>query len=359
MQEMRYRSPFRSSREQGRGFARCAIHALVIALSFVQNAGAAHPPLEKPRVSIAVGGQSAMIYLPLTVAERLGYFKEEGLEVEISDFNGGSKALQAVVGGSADVVAGVYEHTVRMQSSGQHLESFVVMASSMQLALAVASSEADRIKTPLDLKGKKIGVSAPGSTTHMMVNRILASAGLKPEDVSIVGVGLAGSAVSAISSGEIDAICTAEATASLMEEKGLIKVLVDARTRSGTEAVFGGPIPTSVLYAKASFVHDYPQTTQALANAIIKAGKWLHEATPEAVAQLVPPSYIAGDRAVYLSALAKVKDGYSTNGILNAEGARDMVAALAAFDPKISPAQINLDDTYTNQFAADFAKRAH
>lgn len=342
-----------------RGGARGVLSLVLLALATPVLAQGAHAALEKPNVAIAVGGKSAMIYLPLTIAERLGYFRDEGLSVEISDFNGGSKALQAVIGGSADVVAGVYEHTVRMQASGQHLAAFVALGSSMQLALAVATSEADRIRSPGDLKGLKIGVSAPGSTTHMMVERILAGAQLSGQDVSIIGVGLSSTAVAAIVSRQIDAICTAEATASLMEHRGLVKVLVDARTRAGTEKVFGGPVPTSVLYAQASFLRNNPNTAQALANALIRAGRWLEHATPEEVANTVPEAFLAGDRATYVQAFEKVRDGYSANGMISAEGAQDMVNALAAFDPKIKPAEINVAETFTNQFAQRFAKDAH
>ena len=82
--------------------------------------------IEKPKVSIAVGGKTAFYYLPLTIAERLSYFKDEGLEVEISDFDGGSKALQAVVGGSADVVSGAWENTIDQQPKGLSMQGFVL-----------------------------------------------------------------------------------------------------------------------------------------------------------------------------------------------------------------------------------------
>ncbi|MFN6997497.1 MAG: ABC transporter substrate-binding protein, partial [Aquincola tertiaricarbonis] len=65
--------------------------------------------LEKTKVTIAVGGKNLFYYLPLTVADQLGYFKAEGLDVSIVDFAGGARALQAVVGGSADVVSGAFE----------------------------------------------------------------------------------------------------------------------------------------------------------------------------------------------------------------------------------------------------------
>ena len=61
---------------------------------------------EKKDLSIAVGGQALIYYLPLSIADANGYFKDEGLNVKILDFAGGSRALQAVVGGSADVVSG-------------------------------------------------------------------------------------------------------------------------------------------------------------------------------------------------------------------------------------------------------------
>src|SRR5690349_3586288 len=101
-----------------------ALTALALAL-----AGTAQAQLEKKDVHIAVGGKTALYYLPLTITERLGYFKDEGLNVRISDFAGGTRSLEAVVGGSADVVAGAYEHTINMQARQQHFQAFVLTGS--------------------------------------------------------------------------------------------------------------------------------------------------------------------------------------------------------------------------------------
>lgn len=79
-------------------------------------------------VKIAVGGKALYYYLPISIAESLGYFKDEGLDVEIIDFQGGSRSLQAVVGGSADVVSGAFEHTLSMQARGQAMQAFVLRA---------------------------------------------------------------------------------------------------------------------------------------------------------------------------------------------------------------------------------------
>src|SRR5258707_12523457 len=145
--------------------------------------------VEKRDVHIAVGGKVALSSLPLTITERLGYFKDEGLNVRISDFAGGTRSLEAVVGGSADVVNGSYEHTINMQSKKIPFQAFVLSGSAPQITVAISTRLAAKYKSPRDLKGLKVGVSAPGSSTNMVVNVLLAKGGLKPTDVAIIGIG--------------------------------------------------------------------------------------------------------------------------------------------------------------------------
>src|SRR3954466_11127495 len=118
--------------------------------------------LEHPKVTIAVGGKTLFYYLPLTLAERLGYFKDDGLEGEISDFPGGAKALQAMVGGSADVVSGAYEHVVDMHAKGLEVQEFVLQDRYSGIVLGLTKDKARTYKSPKDLRGLKIGVTAPG-----------------------------------------------------------------------------------------------------------------------------------------------------------------------------------------------------
>src|SRR5215475_7939709 len=205
--------------------------------------------LEKKEVNIAVGGKNSLYYLPLTIAEQLGYFKQEGLTVNIADFAGGSQALRAVVGGSADVVSGAYEHTLNMQPKGQYMQCFVQQGRAPQLAIGISKEKAKTYKSPKDFKGFKVGVSAPGSSTHMLVNYFISREGLKPSDISVVGVGLGAAAVTAIKSGQIDALSNADPVITKLEQDGDIKIVADTRTLKGTEQVFGGPMPAGCLYA--------------------------------------------------------------------------------------------------------------
>src|SRR5690606_9731571 len=198
---------------------------------------------EKSKVSIAVGGKAAFYYLPLTISEQLGYFKAEGLDVEISDFAGGSRALQAVVGGSADVVSGAYEHTINLQSKNQNFQSFVLQGRAPQIAVGVSTKALPQYRSVADLKGRKIGVSAPGSSTNMVANLVLSRAGLKASDVSYIGVGTSAGALAALRSGQIDAMSNIDPVMTMLEQKGDVKIISDTRTLKGTQEVFGGPMP--------------------------------------------------------------------------------------------------------------------
>jgi NitT/TauT family transport system substrate-binding protein len=110
--------------------------------------GAAQAPvyaqaLEKKQITLAVGGKTALYYLPLTITERLGHFKEQGLEVTINDFRGGAQSLQALAGGSVDVVTGAYEHTIRMQAKGQDVRALVELGRFPGIVLGVRKDRAD------------------------------------------------------------------------------------------------------------------------------------------------------------------------------------------------------------------------
>lgn len=311
--------------------------------------------LEKPKLTIAVGGKNLLYYLPLTIAESLGYFKAEGLDLTIADFAGGSRALQAVIGGSADVVSGAFEHTLNMQVKGQRLRAFVLQGRAPQIVLGVNPKTMPNFKTVADLKGKKIGVSAPGSSTNVMANFVLAKAGLKPSDVSIIGVGTGSGAVAAMRSGQIDAMSNLDPVITLLQRSGDLKIVSDTRLVAESEKVFGGPMPAACLYAPQAFIDKNPATVQALANAIVRADKWIQAAGPADIIKAVPESYLLGDRAVYIDAFLAAKSALSPDGMFPEAGPKTAFNALASIDPEVAKAKLDLGAVYTN----DFVKKAN
>ena len=321
----------------------------------VVAAANAHAQLEKRDVHIAVGGKTALYYLPLTITERLGYFKDEGLNVRISDFPGGTRSLEAVVGGSADVVAGAYEHTINMQARRQNFQAFVLTGSAPQITVAIASKLAGQYKSPKDLRGLKVGISAPGSSTNMVINYLAAQGGLKPADFSVIGIGAGATVVAAVDQGRVDVISQTDPAVTILEKAGKVKVIAETRTPEGTAKIFGGPMPAASLYAPVDFIKKNPNTVQALTNATVRALAWMQKATPQQILAAVPEEYLLGDKAMYLFAFNNVRTAYSKDGYFPEAGAKTTLKALASFNPAIKPEAINLAQTYTN----DFVKKAH
>ncbi|MDB5895190.1 MAG: transporter substrate-binding protein [Rhodoferax sp.] len=307
--------------------------------------------LEKTSIAIAVGGKAAFYYLPLTIAEQLGYFKAEGLDVEINDQPSGMRALQMVTSGAVDVCSGAFEHTIQLQSRSQFFQSFVLQGRAPQIAIGVSTKTMPEFRTLADLRGRRIGVSSTGSSTHMVANLVLLRAGIRTSDVAFVGVGTSANALNALRSGQIDAMSNADPVMTMLEQRGEVRIVSDTRTLKGAQELFGGAMPAACLHASNDFVRKNPNTTQALANAIVRSLKWLQTAGPSDIIKTVPEGDLLGDRALYLASFSKVRDAISPNGLVPDDGPATALKALSTLDPAIKPDQIALAKTYTNEFA--------
>jgi len=331
--------------------------ALAVGTMVAFTAGAQAP--EKKKITIAVGGKNLFYYLPLSVAERKGYFKDEGLEVEIPDFAGGSKALQAMVGGSADMVSGAYEHTINMAAKKQPIKAVVLQAKYSSIVLLLPKDKAAKYKGPADLKGLKVGVSAPGSSTNMFVNNILAKGGLKPTDISVVGVGTGSGGVAAMEKGEIDAISNLDPLITQLESTGKFVAVADSRTEKGMKDIYGGDYHASVIYITEEFIKKNPNTVQAVVNAMVRANRWIAKATPQEIVDLMPDAYKAGNPSLYKTGLLKNMIGYSDDGQMSMKAAQNVYKVLKQFEPSVIKAgdSIKLDQTFDNTFAKKAAAK--
>jgi NitT/TauT family transport system substrate-binding protein len=317
---------------------------------FLATPALAQDKPELAKVRLAVGGQAALYYLPLVVTDRLGLFRDAGVGVEISDFAGGSRSLQALVGGSADVVAGAFDHTIQMQAKNQPVVAVVELGQFPGFVLALLNARAGAYHSPADLKGMKIGVTAPGSSTHFMALQLMAKSGLKPDDASFLGVGATATAVAAVKRGEIDAIVNTDPAVALLQREGLIKIVADTRTRDGTREVYGGIYPAAVMYATPAFIDKNPRTMRALVNAFVRGLAFMQSHSPEEIAAVVPEDYALGDKPLYIQAIKNSLPMYSRDGRFSNEGAETAYRVLKAFDPAVRDAKIDLGTTYTDQF---------
>ena len=305
---------------------------------------------EMPKVRLAVGGKSAIFYLPLSITERLGFFKDGGLDVEIADVQSGARALQSLVGGSAEFGVGTFDHTIQMQAKGQPVVAVTQYGRYPGFVLGTVASKSIAYRGPQSLKGLRIGVTSPGSSTHFMAAYMLVRGGLKADDAAFVSTGVTSTAIAAARRAEIDAIVSSDPMMSLMQAEGLVEVVADTRTPAGTQEVYDGPYPGGVVYTTPAFVEKNPATVQAVVTAFVRALKWMASRSAEEVAKAMPEEYALGNPQVYVRALAASRSMYSPDGRFVPGAVETAHRVLKLFDAAVAGAAVDLTKTYTGAF---------
>lgn len=323
---------------------------VVLGLVAAPNAYAQAPKLEKPALTLAVGGKTLVAYLPLTIADRMGFFKKEGLQVEINDFAGGAKALQSLVGGSADVVCGAYEHTIFMAAKDTRIKAIALQNDSFGLVVGLSKDKAKNYKGPADLKGLKIGVTSPGSASSVGLSLLLAKANLTLNDVSVIGVGGGARAVGAMTSGQLDGMANFDPVMAMLERGNNFVTIVDTRKQKDLDELYSGPFAASAFYMQASFIETNPNTTQAFVNAIYAALRWIDTATTDQIVDAVPAEYYGGDKDLYKIVVEKNRSRFSKNGQITMATAQNVLRIIAGQDEKVKEAKIDLSQTFDNSF---------
>jgi NitT/TauT family transport system substrate-binding protein len=302
-------------------------------------------------VTLAIGGASCLCYLPTMLAKQLGAFEKAGVNVEVVEFKGGSEALKAVMGGSADVVSGYFDHCVNLAAKGQHLQAFVVYDRFPGFALVVSPKHTSEINSIKDLANKKVGVSAPGSSTDFFLKYMLSKNGVDPNSIGVIGVGLGSTAIAAMEQGTVDAAIMLDPAVTLLQGKNKdLKILSDTRSQKDTLAVFGGEYPGGALYTKADWIASHEKEVQGMTNAIVATLKWIHSHSPEEIADKMPPALVGKDKALYLAALKNTLPMYSETGRMDPKGAAAVLAVFSQSSPEVAKANIDLAKTYTNKY---------
>ncbi len=303
------------------------------------------------KVTIAIGGASCLCYLPTVLAKQLGEYEKAGVTVDMVDFKGGSQALTAVLGGSADVVSGYFDHCVNLAAKGQSLQAFVVYDRYPGLVLVVSPKQVGSIKSIKDLAGKKVGVSAPGSSTHYFLNFLLKKNGVDSGSIGVIGIGLGATAVAAMEQGSVDAAVMLDPAVTQLQGRNKdLRILSDTRTQKDNIDVFGGDYPGGALYTRTDWIEKNPKAAQALTTAIVNTLKWIHSHTPEEIMAKMPDELIGADKGLYLAALKNTIPMYSQTGLMDPKGAQAVLAVFSQSSPDVAKANIDLSKTYTNRF---------
>lgn len=305
---------------------------------------------ERPRITVAVPGATNVAFLPLMVAQEEGFFRRQGLEVEILDAASGAEARQLLLDGEADAVMGFYEHTIQLQAEGRDILGVVLVANRPGLVLAVRAGLSAQIRQVSDLRGRRVGISSPGSGTHNFLNYLLARANIAPSEVTLVAVGLGSTAIQAIETGQVDALVSLDPTITTLVLRQLVNVLVDTRTEAGVRDAYGGTYASTVIYTHRDFTQRNPGTTQRLVNATLAATAWLQSTAPEQVVTRLGLATDVPGRQLWVQVIASSQGMFSSEGRFVEADVQRVLGALRLTDPRVAGAQLDLGRTYTNRF---------
>ncbi|MDR6410239.1 ABC transporter substrate-binding protein [Paraburkholderia terricola] len=330
-----------------------AFHAAVAAFFtlFLLAPAAASAQDDAPgKVAIMVGGITKLIYLPVYLTEQLGYFKAEGLDVELLSQTAGVDAENELLAGAVQGVVGFYDHTIVLQSKGKEVKSIVVLGQVPGEVEMVSARAADSIKSMADVRGKTLGVTGLGSSTNFLTQYLARLEGVPNSQYTVLPVGADNSFIAAIRQGRIDAGMTTEPTVSQLLKSGDARILVDMRNVEGTRAALGGTYPASSLYVQSAWLDTHPREAAKLARAFVRTLQYLHTHSAEEIAARMPKNFIGNDKALYVSALKASLPMFTVDGRMPADGPRTVLKVLSGFNPSVKGRHVDLSRTFTNQF---------
>jgi len=272
------------------------------------------------------------------LARELNTFRACGLEPQIEEFPGSGKAMEALLGGSIDVVSGYHEQTMQLPSGAPPLQSFLAMTNGHMVALI--APKVDRID---QLPGKKVGVTTLGSATHLWLNFLLRTRQIDTREIKPIAISTAGRAVAAMERGVVDAGVVSDFTVRTREKRGAVQVLADTRTPETARAFYGvDQYPGTALFARKEWIVTHRSEAKALVCAVGKARDWAKSHTPEEVMARLPTSHRGEDVGLYTEVIRQSLFMLTPEGRITADGAK-AAAQLAGSSQAAS-------DSYTNEF---------
>ena len=314
-------------------------------------ASAAATQAAPAKVSIMVGGLNKQIYLPNMLTEKLGYFKDQNLAVDLIDEPSGKDTTVEVVAGNVDMGSGSYDHTIDIAAAGKQITMVVLLLQEPGEFVMVSAQKAATIKSPKDWKGVNAGVTSIGSGTHTLMRAMTIKAGLNVSDVNFVAAGAGDTFIAAMKQGKIDVGITTQPTVLRMQKTGDGQLLVDLSKPETTRAALGGDYPFISLFARADYISKNKDIVQRVANAYVKTLKWIQTHTPAEIADKLPADYYGGDKDAYVQALKDSMGMFSPDGKMPKGAPEFELGLLKQFNENVQKnPNIDLAKTYTDEF---------
>jgi NitT/TauT family transport system substrate-binding protein len=300
-------------------------------------------------VKIMVGRSTS--FCPVLLAQQLGFYEKHGLAASIEDTNSTTKTTQALLGGSVDVAGGLFENTLSAAAQGKPIKSFVTLMSGDSRALVVSPRKSSKIRRVEDLKGAVIGVSAIGSPNQFLATSIAHRHALSRRDVSIVAVGVLATAIAALEHDKVDAAVLSGSAINLYKKRyPEARILVDTGTTAGMQDAFGvEKYATAVLYSTPVWLAGNKETARRVTLGTVMGLRWIQNHSPEDIAAQMPEA-IRADPESDRDAMKALKRNFSSDGRMSVELAAGVKRALVAVPENSKIQEVDLSETFTNEF---------
>lgn len=324
------------------------LYAVILVLvSIVALAAPAARAAEK--VTVGIGGVALIVYLPTMVAKSKGFFAEEGLDVEVLDIKGGgSQAASALIGGSVDFSANAIDHAIKAKTQGKTLVAVHSHVRLPMMALVVASKYKDTVKSVADLKGRPLGVTSPGSQTHMVLGYLLVKHGVKVDEVKIVGTG-GNTMPLALEKDTVHAAMMLDPFFTVFLKQGKGFTLVDLFTAKGTTEMMGGEVQGTTLLTRPDVIEKRPATVQKMVNALVKANKLITRSSGEEMAKLLPAE-LAGDPKLYAESFEHAKAAFPPDSLITKDGVGRVIETMRTFGAVPADMKMAPESLFDNRF---------
>lgn len=259
-----------------------------------------------------------------------------------------AKMMEALLAGDGDVATAAYDAVLPLAADGRDAVAFCSLAQRPGIVLAAHSG----VASIEDLHGKTVGIPGPGSSSHFLLNAILRKHGLDPETVPTAAIGVAASAVAAVTQRKVDAaMLTNLGLSTLLRRNVPLRILADLRQAGPSRQYFGvDKLPSLCLIARRQWLDANPTRARAIAQAFLESNRWMARHTPSEIRNALPAEARAEDAAADLAAIEGMLPTLDLDGRISPESAGAALGLVAASVPRLEAARIDLSQTFTNIF---------
>ena len=287
----------------------------------------------------------SVFYAPQYVAQELGFFEEEGLEVTVAIGNGADKSMTALLSDSADIAllgteAGIYVYN---EGKEDYPKAFA------QLTQRAGNFLVSRIEEPdfewIDLKGKSVIGGRLGGMPELVLEYVIKENGMTiGEDMEIINNIDFSSTAGAFTGNVGDYTVEFEPVATTLEQNGSGHIIASLGEASGY-------VPYTVYMAQDAFMSEHPEVIEAFTRAIYRGQQWVETHTSAEIAEVILPQFTESDVETLTTIIERYKaqDTWKTDPVFSEEGFA-LIQDIMEQGGELS-SRVPFDDLVRNEFA--------